>query len=197
MRPLHLQDAWMERSPQEFIIFGLKYGVEDTYFVDDPIKCKNSMRLEKVIFVNTRGTTWDAMIIPPWWCKDICEVIVMRFIHEVGHVYRGHSGDLTLVLTPNGLHIPRSQDLFKDVLGGNEGEAWEFALSIRKKHCDEFSRLYLSYKNWYFNHEFKYKDWDNDGESQWRRINNRELSQESFRSIPGWVKEKFYKYKPD
>ena len=197
MRPLHLQDAWMERSPQEFINFAFKYKVEDVYFVDDLIKCKNSIRFEKVIYVNTRGTYWANMIYPPMWCQDICESIVMRFIHEVGHVYHGHSGDPMLVSTTYGLYIPKLQDWFKETLSGNEGVAWEFALSIRKKHCDEFSKLYLSYKKWYSNHEFKDIDWDDDGESQWRRIHNRELSQESFRIIPDWVKEKFYKYKKE
>ncbi len=195
--PPHLQNSWMERAPQEFINFCLKYGVEDIYFVDDSVKCKNSIRLEKVIYVNTRGTYWANMIYPPMWCRDVYEAVVLRFLHEIGHIYSGHYGDPSLIFSPHGLFIPRHQDFFGETLGGNEGEAWEFALSIRKKQSKEFSNLYLAFKSWYSNHEFKDKDWDEDSESQWRRIHNRELSQESFRNIPNWVFEKFGKYKPN
>ncbi len=195
LMPLHLQGASVEPAPDQFIDVAAKYEGEDVWFVDDLKKCNNSIRYGKVIYVNTRCTYWDTMIPSPIWCRDACEAIVLRFLHELGHVHQGHIGDPGLVSTSHGLEIGRTRDFLSENFRGTEGKAWEFALDIRKNHRDEFLHLLSSCRDWYGKHDFKDKDWDDDREDQWQRYNAGSV-QEDF-PIPVWVEDRFGKYKPN
>lgn len=163
--PIHLQGALMFDAPILIQNFASKYNAQKVFFVDDAVKCNNSFRLNSTIFVNTRATYWANYTLPPMNCKSVPETIVLRFLHELGHIYCGHSGDDNLLSTPNGLLINRS--IINSV---KEDEAWEFAFNIRKNNEEDFIELINTCQNWYSSHIYNNKDWDDNVADQIDRV---------------------------
>ena len=148
--PGRLAGAAMEPAPDVFQAFAARHGVRATYFVDDRERCNASVRDGDDIYVNTRGSGWGTYVAPPLHAASVPETIVLRFLHEVGHVHLKHPGNHLLVA----LGLPRAGPF-----EGQEGEAWQFALEVRN-HEDDYQRLLAAATQWYQAHPFAGKDWE-------------------------------------
>src|SRR5687767_6800702 len=96
--PSRLVGASMEPAPRVFQEFAARHGVRATYFVDDRERCRSSLRDLDEIYINTRGSGWGPYIVGPIHAASMPDTIVLRFLHEVGHVHLGHPGNLLEVL---------------------------------------------------------------------------------------------------
>ena len=191
--PPHLNGVNFIEPPLEFTEYIVSFNKDiEVAFVDDKDKCNNSVRYLTSVYVNIRGTYWENLIYPPLGLNHFSEAIVMRFIHEIGHLILNHPTE-GLISNKDGLIINRSKGFWEFYLGGNEGDAWSFALKIRSENKIEYNKLVKSATNWLENHSYFEKDWDDDAASQWYRINKRKLSNEIF-ELPKWVVWKFNKY---
>lgn len=186
----------MEFAPLEIINYAKSKGATNVYFVDDKNKCKRSIRYLTNIWINTRCTFWDAMIQPPFSCRTAHEAILMRFLHEVGHISLNHPGDNGLVSTTNGLIVPKIRDIYTDAFSSYEGEAWEFALKTRKIDTVTYNSLLETCHDWYVKHKYKEKDWEDNNEAMWLRIQKFRLVEAHF-NIPDWVISRYGKYQID
>jgi hypothetical protein len=148
--PSRLAGAAMEPAPDAFQAFATRHGVRATYFVDDRERCTSSLRDGDEIYINTRGSGWAAYIASPLHAASVPETIVLRFLHEVGHVHLKHPGNHLLAAL--GLARPGPFE-------GHEGEAWQFALEVRN-HKDDYRRLLAAATEWYGAHLFAAKDWE-------------------------------------
>jgi hypothetical protein len=94
---------------------------------------------------------------------------VLRLLHELGHVANNHTGDA--VFDTNGQLVRDPSD---HPFQGREGEAWQYAFSLRTEQSQIYYQLLSSAEHWVSNHIFNDKDWDDDMESQLvrRRIAN-------------------------
>ena len=199
--PPHLKDASMFEPPKELLDFALNHGAEYVALVDDKDQCKNSIRANGWLFINTRGTYWDNLILPPWSASTYSEAIILSFLHEVGHTFFNHQGDEALISLPSGLIIKTSDIKTSDSFWENglgkpqEFDAWLFAFELRHKEPGEFSNLISAYSDWALSHTFIEKDWDDVADLQFLRISGRYLSDQAF-TIPEWVQEKFKKNAP-
>jgi hypothetical protein len=195
MIPMHLEGAKMFEPPEKLKQICHNWGVSDVQFVDDAIKCVRSFRSDSNIFINIRGTTWDAMILPPWCCKTYPEAIVMRMLHEIGHIARKHQGDPNLRSTTNGLILSKQDSSFESFLKGDEGEAWRFALEIRKKQRPLFIELVDLFEHWTGTHVFENKCWDDNASHMWKRKVGMPL-RKTVVELPRWVKSEFNEFLP-
>ena len=187
--PPHLKDCNYSLAPKDVKSFANKYSILNVVFVDDPIKCNRSVRYNSNVFINVRATYWDAMILPPWLCTSPAEAILQRLLHEIGHHACKHSGDSGIQSTSNGL-IVRQTDPW-DVLRGNEKEAWKFCFNIRENSTKEYLNLLELITNWYKEHEYEGKDWEDTPEIQWKSKNGNSLPSDLWQLIPKWVREEF------
>lgn len=149
--PGKLAGAAMEPAPGAFQAFAKRHGVRAAYFVDDRERCSSSLRDRDEIYINTRASGWAAYIAPPLRAASVPETIVLRFLHEVGHVHLGHPGNHLLVA----LGLPRPGPF-----EGHEGEAWQFALEVRDHREDDYRTLLAAATRWYQAHRFAGKDWE-------------------------------------
>ena len=195
MIPEHLKGARMSESSDRLKQICSNWGVSDVIFVDDTIKCERSCRLNTNIFINTRGTTWDAMILPPWCCKTYYEAIIMRLLHEIGHIARRHPGDVDLRSTAQGLKLGRQGSSYESFLKGYEGDAWRFALEVRKNERQIFTELVDQFKGWVETHVFENKCWDDDASLMWKRKVDLPLNK-TVVEIPKWVKSEYSEFLP-
>jgi hypothetical protein len=101
--PLHLKGASMFEPPKELLDFAHDHGAEYVVLVDDKDRCNTSVRADRWLFINTRGTYWDNLILPPWNASTYSEAIILRFLHELGHASFNHKGDKALISLPGGL----------------------------------------------------------------------------------------------
>lgn len=192
----HLIGASIENAPIELLAFAQQNGAREVYFVDDKDKCKRSIRHNDKIWINTRCTFWDAMIPPPFCCHDVYDAILLRFLHEVGHVFLKHPGDPGLRSTVAGLQLPYKKDFFQETFTGPEGEAWEFALGIRKQDHHTFMLMHDACNKWYQQHNYETKDWDEEAKNMWLRVQGQPLVEAIF-SLPDWVVARFGVLLPD
>ena len=167
--PGRLAGAATEPAPGVFQEFAARHGVRATYFVDDRERCTSSLRDGDHIYINTRGSGWGAYIAPPLHAASVPETIVLRFLHEVGHVHLKHSGNHLL----EALGLAR-----RGPFEGHEGEAWRFAFGIRERGADDFQRLRAAATEWYHAHVFAGRDWDESPEKQYARHFGREMPRE-------------------
>lgn len=161
--PEHLVDMNMVDVPDEIKNFAAGSLGVNVFFVDDPL-CSNSVRCGRTVFVNTRGTYWANYIPPPIGASSFAEVIVLRLLHELGHVANNHPGDA--VFDENGQLIRTPTD---SPFQGREGEAWQYAFVLRDEQPQTYNQLLSSVDDWRSQHVFTSKDWDDDLESQLER----------------------------
>lgn len=128
--------------PNEFLDFGKQFGVENIIFVDDD-KCERSLRYYNDIFIKITGK-WDVYVLFPFEAKAFSEMITLRFLHEVGHVYYNHSGSLN---NTKNLNIQRASDPWTDIFSGDEGQAWLFSFKIRKYKKEQYDKLIRSFED--------------------------------------------------
>jgi hypothetical protein len=185
--PLHLAGSRMELAPRDLCEFACRHGVAAVFFVDDAARCRNSVRADSDIFINARCTFWANMIPPPFSCQDAAEAVLLRALHEIGHVKYEHIGDAALESTPSGLSIERTGTFFERTFMGQEGAAWKFALRLRADDPEEYARLHDACSRWLADHDYADMDWDPSARDQWRRIRGIDLTKETF-SLPDWVK---------
>jgi hypothetical protein len=174
--------------PKEFLEFAKKYGVQNVVFVDDE-KCERSLRLNNDIFVKITGE-WDVYTLFPMYAKTYAETITLRFLHEIGHAYSQHTGSLSNTKI---LNISRTNDPWRDIYTGDEGEAWVFAFKIRKHNKSDYGRLISSFES--FMKEYKYKStvyWESTAEGEWKRINSTDMPTD-INYCPQWVKDMYEK----
>lgn len=159
-------------------------------FVDN-LNVETSLRYHSSIFVNTRGTFWANYITPPLNAKSFPEAVVLRLLHEVGHVVHQHPGDVQM--QGKRAIIKRKQNFWENAFTGTESEAWEYAFNVRKTESETYNKLLRSCNDWINQHIFADKDWDDTVQAQWRRYNNVELADHDFK-VPMWVRHKFNQY---
>lgn len=188
--PPHLRGAKAYPVPAKILEFAKKHGAETVYFMDDKIKCDRSLRRGPDIFVNTRATYWDSMILAPWTCQSPAETILQRFLHEVGHVSHNHKGDKAIQSTRMGLVIPKMENIW-DSLKGQEGEAWKFCFTIRDEQPTIYKELLKEVEQWYTTHAYEDKNWFDDPDMQWNHWNKKEMNKDVWASVPVWVKQEF------
>ena len=189
--PPHLTGANYYIPPKALTSFANKYGVENVIFIDDIEKCDRSVRLNENIFINVRATYWDAMILPPWNCISPEEAILLRLLHEIGHVYLNHSGDKNLESKTTGLTINRGDKW--DVLRGNEKEVWDFCFDFRETNNKKYNRLLKVISKWYNKHDYTLKDWFETQETQWKEKNGQELPDNFWQFLPKWIVDEYKK----
>ncbi|MDD4780975.1 MAG: hypothetical protein PHT02_10325 [Tissierellia bacterium] len=140
------------------------------YFYED--KCvQQSYRFKNDIFINIKGTYWFNYVSPPYGAETFGEVIVLRILHELGHVQNNHAGTLIDI----GNKLQEVQD--KNFVEKCENEAWKWALEFRYNNnliynklvsiCTEFSNTY----------QYVYKDWKDDYKNQFKYRFNKEPSE--------------------
>ncbi|GAV21835.1 hypothetical protein [Carboxydothermus pertinax] len=187
--PKAMQGLNFVKPPREFVDFAKRYGVENVVFVDDE-RCERSLRFNNNIFIKITGH-WDVYILFPIQAKTFSEVITLRFLHEVGHVYHKHRGSLN---DTEKLNITYTSDPWRDTFTGDEGEAWFFAFKIRKYNRDDYKKLVISCEK--FLEVYNYNSeiyWGNIAEEEWKRINNCPLPQDISSYCPKWLIEKYNK----
>lgn len=189
--PPHLKGTNYYTPPTAISSFANKYGVENVVFIDDVEKCKRSIRLNENIFINVRATYWDAMILPPWNCNSPEEAILLRLLHEIGHVYFNHSGDKNLKSKTASLEIGRGDKW--DVLRGNEKEVWDFCFDLRETKSKKYNRLLKIISKWYNMHNYTAKDWFETPENQWKEKNGHEQPDDFWQFLPKWIADEYKK----
>jgi hypothetical protein len=148
-------------APEDWIKFASKYGIGPVWLVDDP-SLKRSIRVGKEIFVNIRGEFWrnyKALFN----AETYEESVVLKFLHEIGHIVRAHPGNPELKITSTGIseefEKKVSQTPLNEILNDPyEKEAWDFALEIRRNQPELFQKLLSAYKTWYQNYPYA-KNW--------------------------------------
>lgn len=140
--PKALEGLNFVTPPNEFLEFAKRFGVQHTVFVEDE-KCERSLRYNNDIFVKITGK-WDVYTLYPFEAKTFNEMITLRFLHEVGHVFHKHSGSL---MDTQKLNMPQAKDLWREILHGDEGQAWMFAFKIRKYYKNDYDKLICSFEN--------------------------------------------------
>ncbi|MGI6455341.1 MAG: hypothetical protein ACOX5R_06910 [bacterium] len=188
--PPHLRGAKAYNPPTRVVDFARKYGVEKMVFVDDHKKCDRSLRRGNDIFINTRTSFWDSMLIKPWHCSTPSEAILQRVLHEIGHVFFNHSGDPDIKSTANGLVLDPLEDEW-DSLRGKEGEAWRFCFYIRDQKPEEYQTLLNEIEEWYKTHQYEKKDWLDTPAAQWKRWYKEDLHTDLWKGVPTWVRTEF------
>lgn len=185
----------MAPAPEALCDFARHFGATHVMFVDDAVRCQNSIRADSDIFVNTRCTTWARMTSAPLWCQSAQEAILLRLLHEIGHIHCGHTGARDIRSTAAGLNIDRSDDPFTQNFGGAEGEAWEFALSVRRDEPAAFAGLLEVIRQWYAGHSFSQQDWAEDQQQQLLRTNGTPLGLTPL-PVPDWLMARYASYRP-
>jgi hypothetical protein len=188
--PPHLIGANCYKPPSLLSHYAERYGVVNIVFIDDELKGERSFRQEENIFINTRCTYWDAMILPPWLCKRPGEIILLRFLHEVGHVALKHPPDIGISSTPNGLIVQRLSSIW-DALRDQEGECWKWVFCERKAKRSEYRILKSAIEDWYSGHTYEHKDWHDSPEAQWAKVKNESLPSDLWQGVPSWVRYEF------
>jgi len=172
----------MFKPPIEFCEFAHKYGVENVYFVDDA-DCKCSLRFENDIFIKITGA-WGNYTKYPFSAKSYSEAAILRFLHEIGHAYHQHPGSLK---DSNRLNINYKTDIWESLMGGNEGEAWRFALGFRKYNRTEYYDLISSYNDFLKSYKFRCPvAWEMNAGDELRR-DNKVKGSGSLDNCPNWV----------
>lgn len=161
--PEHLVDKKMMDVPDLIREFAAATLGATVFFVDDP-QCSNSVRSNRSVFINTRGTYWANYIAPPIGASSFAETIVLRLLHELGHIANNHPGDA--VFDKSGQLVRSPSD---HPFQGRENEAWQYAFNLRDQNREVYDRLVSSVRQWLTKHKFESKDWDDDLESQLER----------------------------
>ncbi|GAA4879940.1 hypothetical protein GCM10023310_70150 [Paenibacillus vulneris] len=188
--PPHLIGVRLLAPPDEVVQLTQRFGVDEIYFVDDE-KHKNSLRAQNSIYINARGTFWGNLISPPWSAKTLGEGLLLRILHEIGHVYHRHPGE-GVTSTRNGMSVQRkSQDFWEVAFTEYEGEAWSFAFEYRRDNKEEYDSIKDSIVQWTESHQYTNKDWKNKNTDQFFYHNKFSLTEAEF-NIPDWVKLKFH-----
>lgn len=187
--PENLIDVELLVPPLEIVELASKFGVENVRFVDSA-KLSNSLRCNNDIFINVRGTYWANYISPPWNAKTFGEAILLRILHEIGHVVNKHTGE-NVIISKTGMTVERKSDFWETAFTGQEEEAWSFAFGYRR----DFKQDYLNYKvicdEWTETRVYTDKDWYDDAKSQFFLRHKKEIDKVLF-NIPEWV-NKLYK----
>ena len=168
----------------------LSYGVTGFSFIDGP-NFSNSIRLDSQIAINARGTYWGNLILPPVCARTYFEAILLRTLHEIGHHYYKHPGNIGV--SGKGLVIPRTGDSDKDAFGGIEGEAWKFALDYRLRNPENYNSLQEEIREVLNAHDFSNHDWEEDSSNQFYKLSRRHLEKEIFK-MKGWLIEEYCIY---
>jgi len=118
------------------------------FFIDDQL-CRNSVRCGRTVFINTRGTYWANYIPSPIGASSFADVIILRLLHELGHIASNHPGDA--VFDENGQLVRNRTD---SPFQGREGEAWQYAFRLRNEQPQKYHQLLSSAKDWLSKHVF-------------------------------------------
>lgn len=122
------------------------------WLVDDT-RLPRSVRIGKQIFINIRKEYWkNYKELFNAQCYE--ESVVLKFLHEVGHIINKHKGDPELKISPTGINEKFEKKIkqtpLKRILDDPyEKEAWDFALNVREKESELYQKLLDSYKDWY------------------------------------------------
>jgi hypothetical protein len=141
-------------APEEWTKYALSYGIGPVWLVDDP-SLSRSIRWRKEVFVNIRGDFWRNYAI--FNAQTYEESIVLKFLHEIGHIVKEHKGDPKLKIEPGGICESFEKKVRQTPIGDiledpAEKEAWDFALDIRKNQPEIFQDLLAVYQRWYQNY---------------------------------------------
>ncbi|RLI79122.1 hypothetical protein DRP07_10380 [Archaeoglobales archaeon] len=139
-------------APTFWKSFARKLGIGPVWLVEDP-KLPRSIRIGREIFINIRGDYWRNYQLL-FNAQSYEESVVLKFLHEVGHIVSGHSGDPQLRIDERGISEDFERKIRENPLktvfdNPYEREAWNFALNIRENSPELFQKLLETYKDWY------------------------------------------------
>ncbi|MFC6674005.1 hypothetical protein [Marinobacterium aestuariivivens] len=145
-----IKNSKMEIAPPLFQEFSSEHGGEAVYFIDDQA-VERSYRHGLTIYVNVRAEYWRNYI--QFGVESWEEAIVMKFLHEAGHIYCGHSG--TLDEKGDGTSLSRGAS--KEYQDKCEREAWQAAIAWKQSRS--FEDLVCAFKDWVSTHHYKNRTW--------------------------------------
>jgi len=139
-------------APKEWVEFAKKTNshMGPIWLVDDP-SLPRSLRVDVQIFVNIGSAYWENYRL--LGASSYEEAVVFRFLHEIGHIASGHTGDPELEIGSKGIsgefqrrvRQTRIEDLLKDP---HERQAWEYVRGIKRDRRQEFDCLLEAFKIW-------------------------------------------------
>jgi hypothetical protein len=142
-------------APNSWAKYALSLGIGPVWLVDD-LSLSRSIRRHKEIFINIRGNFWKNYK-KLFGVETYEESIVLKFLHEVGHIIKGHKGNPELKISSTGIQEEFEKKVqqtpLENILNDPwEMEAWDYALDIRKNQPEIFFILLANYKKWYQNY---------------------------------------------
>lgn len=146
-----LNDLTKYPVPDSWDKYARSWGIGPVWLVDDT-RLPRSIRIGKEIYINIRREHWkNYQELFNAQCYE--ESVVLKFLHEIGHIISKHKGDAELNILPTGINEKfekktRQTPLRKILDDPYEKEAWDFALNVRKKEPESYQELLDSYKNW-------------------------------------------------
>ena len=125
---------------------------------------QQSYKFDLDIFVNLQGTYWLNYTSFPYGASSFFEVVLLRFLHELGHIVCGHKGSLKIIGNQEVPIMGKSECLL------HENEAWKWTLSFRHERTEIYDALLSLCKNYVSHMQYQNRDWDDDFMSQFMRI---------------------------
>lgn len=142
-------------APDRWSKYAINYGIGPAWLVDDP-SFPRSIRRHKEIFINIRGDYWRNYK-QMFNANNYEESIVLKFLHEIGHIIKDHLGNPDLIISHTGISEEFEEKVKQTPLNRilddlPEKEAWDFALEIRANNPDQYLELLQAYRDWYTNY---------------------------------------------
>lgn len=169
--PSVLSNAKLINPPHRIVDFckNINLGI-NIYFYEDKL-VQQSYRFSNDIFINIKGTYWFNYVCPPYGAETFGEVIVLRILHELGHIQNNHTG----FLTDTGNTLQEVQD--KNFIQKCENEAWKWALEFRYSNYLLYNQLVSICTDFSNTYQYVDKDWKDDYKSQLKYRFNKEPSE--------------------
>ncbi|PAB61001.1 hypothetical protein [Anaeromicrobium sediminis] len=133
--PKNILDSKFIKPPLEVIQLVESISPESHIFFHEHPIVQKSYRNYLDIFVNARLTYWRNYTNEPLWAKSYGEVLILRVLHELGHIVCGHKGSLKI---ENGKVIQIVSDTEVERC---EKEAWDWAIRYRSENLENYINL--------------------------------------------------------
>lgn len=164
--PSCLVNAKLIEPPNSIVYFckSIKPEVKVLFYEDKNIQ--RSYRYFDDIFINIKGTYWFNYVSPPYGAETFGEVILLRILHELGHIQNKHNGSLV----DNGATVEEIDD--KEYIEKCEDEAWKWALEFRYYNQERYHELVNICTKFSETYDYECKNWLDDYKSQLKYLND-------------------------
>lgn len=146
--------------PKEWISLSDSLGVL-AFLVHDPKLPRSIRRITpSQVYISIGGAYWKNYQWPPLHARSYEESILLKFLHELGHVYGSHQGTPGLTVDLKGIspefEKKAKSSSPKEILEDpDEKSAWDYALSFRSNHPKEYESLLNAYSRWYADNKMR------------------------------------------